>query len=244
MNGCYLYQGRDIEDDKHSSLKGQILVLAPHEGLVPSDVWLRCRRKLMNNTVFQPGREAKNTWLAGKIKCGKCGYGLASKHASNDMYYLYCHSRINDKGCPGCGTLRTGELERVVYDEMVKRLREFQTVTGGASQANPKLTAANVELAQTEAEIEKLLDTLTGANKTLLSYANAKIEELDKRRQELIRRIADISAANITADQISLLSGHLNHWETVNFEDRRKVAGMMIQRVDATSKEYSIEWKM
>jgi len=36
-----------------------------------------------------------------------------------------------------------------------------------------------VELAQIEAEIEKLLNTLTGANAVLISYANGKIEELD-----------------------------------------------------------------
>ena len=32
-NGCYLYQGRDVKEDKDKSLKDQILVIAPHEGL-------------------------------------------------------------------------------------------------------------------------------------------------------------------------------------------------------------------
>ena len=126
---------------------------------------------------------------------------------------------------------------------MVEKLRDFQTLTGKGAMANPKLTAANVELVQTEAEIEKLLDTLSGANKTLLTYANAKIEELDKQRQELIKRIADMSAANVTADQIDLLSGYLNRWETVDFEDRRNVAGTMIQRISATNERFAIEWK-
>ena len=39
-NGCYLYQGRDVKEDKDKSLKDQILVIAPHEGFVPSDIWL------------------------------------------------------------------------------------------------------------------------------------------------------------------------------------------------------------
>ena len=29
-NGCYLYQGRDVKEDKDRSLIGQILVIAPH----------------------------------------------------------------------------------------------------------------------------------------------------------------------------------------------------------------------
>lgn len=44
-----LYQGRDVKEDKDKSLKDQILVIAPHEGFVPSDIWLRCRKKLMTN---------------------------------------------------------------------------------------------------------------------------------------------------------------------------------------------------
>jgi len=127
---------------------------------------------------------------------------------------------------------------------MVKKLHDFQTLNGGDAKANPKLTAANVELAQTEAEIEKLLDSLSGANKTLLSYANTKIEELDAQRQELIKRIAEMSAATVTADQISLLSRHLDNWDNVSFEDRRNVAGMMLQRVAATSERYAIEWRI
>lgn len=51
-NGCYLYQGRDIAESKNSNLKDHILVIAPHEGLISSDVWLQCRRKLMNNSNF------------------------------------------------------------------------------------------------------------------------------------------------------------------------------------------------
>ena len=74
MNGCYLYQGRDVKPSKKNDLKDQMLVLAPHEGIVPSDIWLTCRKKLMNNMKIQSARKATHTWLAGKIKCGNCGY--------------------------------------------------------------------------------------------------------------------------------------------------------------------------
>ena len=45
---------------------------------------------------------------------------------------------------------------------------------------NPRLTALNVELAQVEDEIEKLLNTLTGASAVLMSYANGKSEDNGK----------------------------------------------------------------
>ena len=47
-NGCYLYQGRDVQARKNEHLKDQILVVAPSEGLVSADMWLRCRKKLLN----------------------------------------------------------------------------------------------------------------------------------------------------------------------------------------------------
>lgn len=49
-NGCYLYQGRDVKACKKNNLKDQMLVLAPHEEIVPPDKWLACRKKLMGNT--------------------------------------------------------------------------------------------------------------------------------------------------------------------------------------------------
>ena len=36
-NGCYLYS------DKEKI--GKVLVLAPHEGIVPAHTWLQCRKK-------------------------------------------------------------------------------------------------------------------------------------------------------------------------------------------------------
>lgn len=97
LNGCYLYQGRDVPERKFSSLKDNILALAPHEGLIPSDVWLACRKKLLANTHFGGEREAKNTWLLGKVKCGRCGAGLMCMPAANQVSYFRCRKRADRK---------------------------------------------------------------------------------------------------------------------------------------------------
>ena len=52
---------------------------------------------------------------------------------------------------------------------MVKKMAQFQTLTGKREKVNPKLTAIKVELAHVEDEIEKLLNTLTGASAVLIS---------------------------------------------------------------------------
>ncbi|MDR2355931.1 MAG: recombinase family protein [Clostridiales Family XIII bacterium] len=246
VNGCYLYKGRDQERKELDDLAGQTLVLAPHEGVVSSDVWLKCRRKAMNNSGFQPARKATNTWLAGKAKCGRCGYALMSATATNGTDYMRCKKRTEDKGCDGAGTLKTAELERAVYEAMAEKLREFHTLTkqdkGGA--VNPKVTALKVELARVENEIEKLLDTLTDANDILISYANTKIVDLDAHKQGLAKRLADLAADDVSPDQMLRISEFLEDWENTGIDDRRAVADALINRINATSESVDIVWKI
>ena len=97
-------------------------------------------------------------------------------------------------------------------------------------KSNPKLTALQVELAQVQHEIETLIDTLTGANPILLSYVNSKIEELDGRKQELVKRIAELSVDTISPEQVKEISGYLDTWEEeVDFDDKRRVVDLMIR---------------
>ncbi|WP_442860004.1 hypothetical protein [Anaerostipes sp.] len=105
---------------------------------------------------------------------------------------------LDSGACPGCGCVKLHELKAVVYGAMVKKLKDFKTLTGRkkAAKISPKLTAKRLELAQLESEIEKLLDTLTGASPVLLSYANSRIEELDARRQVVDALITVIRATN------------------------------------------------
>jgi len=44
-NGCYFYTGRGTFESKKAELKDHTLVIAPHERLVSSDIWLACRKK-------------------------------------------------------------------------------------------------------------------------------------------------------------------------------------------------------
>ena len=86
-----------------------------------------------------------------------------------------------------------------------------------------------------DGEIEKLVDSLTGANNVLLSYVNVKIAELDGRKQELVKRIADLTVEAISPEQVSQISGYLDTWDSVSFDDKRRVVDLMITTIAATS---------
>ena len=236
-NSCYLYQGREGEE--------QILVIAPHQGRIPSGLWLTVQRKLSQNTSFQNGRKCHHTWLAGKIKCGRCGYALTALRAQNGVVYLRCKQRADNGSCEGAGTLTAQSMESFVYGEMVEKMRKYHTLKGGKEQGyNPKLTAARVALAKTESEIEKLLDTLSGANPLLLQYANNRIEELDAERQKQLKLVADLTANSVSDTQIDSITNYLNDWESVSFDDKRKVVDILISHIDATSESVAIHWKI
>ena len=244
-NGCYLYQGRDVAENKNTQLRDQILVLAPHKGFVPSSIWLKCRKKLMNNTTFQSGRKARNTWMAGKVKCGRCGYALMSVGNSTGTQYLRCSKRADNKSCEGCGKLKTHDFESFIFGDMAKKMSQFESLIGGnEDRVDPRITSLQIELAKVDEEIEKLLDTLSGANPILLSYANSKIEALDTKRQNLVKEIADLSAEVMSPRQIRELSNHIHNWENISFEDRRKVVDGLITQIRATSEYVQIEWKI
>jgi len=67
------------------------------------------------------------------------------------------------------------EFEAFIYNQMVAKLQEFHTLTKGENKiVNPKVTSLKVELARVEDEIERLINTLTGASDILMSYANAQ----------------------------------------------------------------------
>lgn len=245
-NGCYYYQGKGNTEDKHKHLQGQTLVLAPHEGFIPSELWLKCRKKLLASHTYQPARKARNTWMAGKIKCGKCGYALMSINNPVGKQYLRCTKRLDNKSCAGCGKIITSELEAVVYQQMVKKLASYKTLTGRkkAAKANPKIAALQVELAHVDGEIEKLVDNLTGANNVLLSYVNVKIAELDGRKQELVKQIAELTVEAISPEQVNQISGYLDTWANVSFDDKWRVVDLMITTIAATSDSLNITWKI
>ena len=81
-------------------------------------------------------------------------------------------------------------------------------------------------------------------NATLLAYANKKIEELDTRRQTILKAIAELSVETISPQQIKKLSYYLDNWDSIDFDDKRKAADGLISTIKATSDRVQIEWKI
>ena len=69
---AYMF-GRRAHGRKFSNLNNQTLVLAPHEGIIDTETWLKCQLKLSRNKQIKRTGTGRNSWLTGRIHCGKCG---------------------------------------------------------------------------------------------------------------------------------------------------------------------------
>ena len=244
VNGCYCYRGRDDAGHRNSGPEGSHLVLAPHEGIVPADIWLRCRLKCLNARQLCPSQKAKNTWLAGKIKCGVCGYALVDKgYARTKTRYLICSHRMNAGACPGPGTLHTARIEELIYREMRDKLALFPSLRRRRAAApDPEPAGWKVELARTEAEIASLLERLTGASEVMYRYISDRIGALDAQKQRLSERIA---ARCLPADgDPEEIRNHLTMWEELSFQDKRRTVDQLIRVIRVTEDALEIEWRV
>ena len=78
----------------------------------------------------------------------------------------------------------------------------------------------------------------------MLSYANSRIEELDAKRQTISNEIAKLSADAVPPEKIESISGYLDDWANVSFEDKRQVVDALITVIRATNEKVEIEWKI
>lgn len=233
-NGCYLYSGDD-------GIKN--LVLAPHEGIINSDLWLKCRAKCDTAAQVSPQQKAKNTWLAGLIKCGVCGYALIEKHFQNRSdRYLLCSHRANSGQCPGPGTLQADTYEEAVSAEIKNKLAAFPVLSRHELQsANPESAALSASLINIDNEINSLLEKAAQADSIMFKYISRRIDELDKRKSELQRSLSLLSSAQKSS--YPDITFHRNIWESLSFNDKRRTAAVLIEKINITCGKICIHWR-
>ena len=247
VNGCYYYKGKDTDNRKQSDFRENRLVLAPHKGIIPADLWLKCRMKCRKNKQVQPGRKVVNTWLAGLIKCGNCHYALTvKKYSTRRSRYLLCSQKMNAKACEGAGTIYANEFETMIYDQMVQKLREFPVLVKEKEAVfeNPEAAALRIERNQIKQEMESLLDKVAMANDTLMALLNQRIEKLAARQGQIEKELIRCLAHRANQEGLGQITNYLSRWETISLDEKRKVARSLIEVIYATSDQVEIYWNI
>lgn len=243
-NGCYYYRGQDSSGRKEKNLKGNYLVLAPHEGIVSSELWLKCRAKCLEAQQLKPFQKAKNTWLAGKIKCGVCGYALVEKHSSTMRSgYFYCSHKMSSRACAGPGTIYSDEVEKIISHEIRKKLAQYVVLRKRkGKELRPEISVINIELARVKDEINSLMEKIREADDTVFRYISGRIQELDMKKQMLQAKSSEMKQDEEIA--YIEISNCITKWDEIGFEDKRQVADLLIRVIYATKDLIRIEWRI
>ena len=244
-NGAYLYSG-DRKKRKTVSLEGHVLVLAPHMGIVDSKTWLCCREKCMNNHQVSKPLKARQSWLAGKIKCEYCGYALLAKSYSRKnaepKRYFLCNGKHSSRTC--CfRSLNADEAEDIVFSEIEKKLEEFPVIEERENgYADREIIKLKKSIESINDEINLLIEKLIKANEASEQYINRRISSLDCEKQELYRKITKRNKEQ--ENKSGGIKDYINLWNKLSIEDKRTVVDCVIESIHASENEIMIKWKI
>lgn len=203
----------------------QTLSLTNFSGIVDSETWLKCQRKLDQNHPVNSARRNSPTWLSGLLKCASCGYAVSIKKAG-DRRYLCCSGRYNLHLCSVRSmTAKIEDLEQIIEKEITDLFDVcIQTVKDGRSQ-----------LHRIDEEIGSLIENCSHASALTMKYINEKISVLEKQKRTLQECFLSDSSmeSRFPAPAIPRLG----------FQQKKDTASLLIDRIEISGRKIDIYWK-
>ena len=234
--GAQLY-GHTKHDPNAPDWSDMKLVLLTHSGIVDSDIWLKCQRKLEKNRQIGNSVSNPTSWLAGKVVCEKCDHTMTTikgkVNKSGEMRrYFNCTGRSHKKTCTGPKvTIYAEDLENMVYEcisEKLADLKEMNRTTRKGDTA--EVNELKLKIKAIEKSEKQLLDTMLagGVNDDLLALANQKATQLKRDRLALYERIEDLKSREDEKDVVVNLA---KSWKTADYKRKKAVAMIMIHKI-------------
>lgn len=232
--GGYLYTGSGNRSRSRPG-PGQVLVLAPHEGIIHSALWLQCRRTCMDRQPAARPNRSPASWLTGLLQCSQCGSRLSWKHRSRkngpDRRYLLCPRR--GAGC-GLPVLDADQVEAAVDACLREKLSAL------AASASPlDQTGHALRLEAIDREIADLLRQIPLASGSVMAYINQTVADLERQKESLSRVLSRWEEnAHVLSPQA------FSHWEELTLQERRAAAGCVLERVSVASDRLTLFWRL
>lgn len=240
-NGCYLYS------DKEST---QYLVIAPHQGLIPSDIWLRCMKKRKSARGAARQYKVKNTWLAGKMKCARCGYAVVVqktvKRNGSAFRYLICSKAAqNGNSCNGIHGIKANEIELLISDQIERKLEQFPVLTAPQeNKSDPRIMQLRTRIAQLEQEIVIATQKAMEATGALMQYLSDMVSALDEERLKKIAALREYENEHRLLAQTAPVCNYFSKWPELSLEDKMTVCDALLSRITVSEHEIRIKWRI
>ena len=241
-NGCYLYGKRDRSAAKYTDITDHVLSLAPHKGVIDSDVFLKCQHRLNSNKQVKNSGKGKHSWLTGLTKCGLCGYAMTVNAAKNYKYFI-CRGKTSYNACEGPeNTIYVDDIEEHVEKAIKNKAVELSKIQSKTLKKQSNITnAEKIKIIEIDRQIENLLEQMAKSNAVVTEYINEKITSLHNEKNEILKTISE--KYEKPNSNLKDILNKIKNWDTLEFEERKMIAKELIKRISLSNNEINIEWK-
>ena len=249
IHGIQLY-GKTKHEPTSTDLSDIKVVIMPHNGIIDSDIWLKCRKKLEKNKQIRNSVSNKASWLGGKLKCGKCGRVMTTTKGNvtknNVRVYFNCIGKSHYKDCDGIdATIYAQSLENAVYYEIADKLKQLKSIKINQDyHPNPEINKLKNTLKSIELDEIKLADALMqpGFNPQMVEILNNRAVKLKSEKTSVVNRISELESTNSNTHPTFNLT---QKWDNATFEEKRSVCAIMIEKIEIDEKgDIKIFWNI
>ena len=223
QNGCYLYR---IGEEQH-------LVLAPHNGIISSEVWLRCQKRKIN-TNRANRKQIPKSWLTGKLKCQICGRAVATRQttAKNNRlygYFLCSASRGRDHSCKGFKPFPLKTTEEIIGTAIREHIRYLSEQEGRCTATAPTVLLREL--------FSKIQD-----NSYPIEQLKQEIQNLSTELHLQFTKRPPQSKGN--QEQWEYLLARFDRWHELPTDKKMQVADLFIESVMLSDHRITIGWRV
>jgi hypothetical protein len=221
---------RDRGKGKYNAESEQHFSLALHNGIISSELWLKCQMRLDTNSQIKNSGTGKHSYLTGLIKCGSCGYGVRVV-AGGGKRYLVCSGKTNyhicDKSYAG---VNLTEIENEVFEEMKRLFSNNKVEIAEDSVDNSS------KILEINKKIDRLMEALAEGTAVSIKYINRTIERLEAEKNKQLERNSAKKPKPITTYGFD--AGGLS------FEEKRQLAQEFIEKIELNNDDVTVVWKV
>ena len=250
QSSLYLFTGGNT-NRKTWDLSDQNVVIAPHTGIIEPSLWLTCRKKLLSNHQVRDCK-AKNSFLAGKVKCGYCGYALVVRYRwdNKSIRYLIDTGREMHACLQRLPTIHVEDFEDMILERIKEKLAQLhiRAKANDVDETSREITRLQGQICETERRIDQLVECVASEEYDAASkkYFTKKIQTLDAEKHECLAAIDALQRGRGEERKADVkeLTDAMCHWDELTFDDKRDVIALLIHKITVTRDKVEIHWNV
>ncbi len=234
VHGLQIYGKTKHSADDWSDMKA---VIMSHEGIINSDVWLDCQKKLEKNKQIGNAISNSTSWLGGKIVCQGCGRTMTvtkggKRKDGSQTRYFSCTGKSHNRICNGTSKpIYADSLEDMVYELVSEKIDTLKSCRKKISTDNSnQVNLLKNRISEINKSQEHLVNLLMNdaIEADMINLLNEKAKKLAEEKTDILSKIDVLE--NEESEIISAINLS-KKWKTANYEERKAVCNILIHKI-------------